>query len=138
MSRLNDFQKEAILRLRRQGCGYKAIAEQLALPRDTVRSCCKRSTPAGMCKNCGAPIQQMSGRKTKLFCSASCRRAWWNSHPGAVNQRAIYSFTCPNCGKEFTAYGNANRKYCSHACYIASRFQAKPAIFYERIMKEES
>ncbi|RXM53885.1 RNA polymerase subunit sigma-70, partial [Clostridium tetani] len=26
------------------------------------------------------------------------------------------------CGKEFSAYGNKNRKYCSHNCYIRDRF----------------
>lgn len=29
---------------------------------------------------------------------------------------------CPVCKKPFTVYGNANRKYCSHECYIEDRF----------------
>jgi hypothetical protein len=34
----------------------------------------------------------------------------------------MYSFTCAGCGVEFAAYGNASRKFCSHECYIKSRF----------------
>lgn len=57
------------------------------------------------------------------FCSDNCRTAWWNAHPEKVNRRAVYHFTCAHCGKPFTAYGNAKRKYCSHACYIADRYK---------------
>ena len=39
-----------------------------------------------------------------------------------VKRKAVYTFTCPACGKEFTVYGNSHRKFCSHACYIAYRF----------------
>lgn len=28
----------------------------------------------------------------------------------------------PCCKKKFTAYGNSNRKYCSHECCINDRF----------------
>ena len=43
-----------------------------------------------------------------------------------VNKRLIesyahYNLTCEYCGKEFESYGNKNRKYCSRACYVASR-----------------
>ena len=30
--------------------------------------------------------------------------------------------TCPSCGSTFYAYGNRNRKYCSHECYVEARF----------------
>lgn len=36
---------------------------------------------------------------------------------------AADSFTCAECGKPFTAYGNSKRKYCCHTCYIAARFK---------------
>lgn len=36
---------------------------------------------------------------------------------------ATMCFVCPSCGREFTAYGNAGRKYCCHPCYIAARFK---------------
>ncbi|MCD2436127.1 hypothetical protein LQE88_09040 [Acidaminococcus sp. NSJ-142] len=40
-----------------------------------------------------------------------------------VKRKAVYTFTCPASGKEFTIYGNRRRKFCSHACYIAYRFR---------------
>jgi len=74
------------------------------------------------CDNCGKAIEQATGRKHKRFCSDSCRNAWWNSHLGLVRRSAIYHFTCPVCGKDFSAYGNAQRKYCSRACYFEDRY----------------
>ncbi len=76
----------------------------------------------GTCPECGAAVEQHPGRKRRRFCSDACRRAWWNAHPEMVRRRAVYEFECACCGQPFTAYGNAGRKYCSHACYIADRF----------------
>ena len=45
-----------------------------------------------------------------------------NSNLDKVNRKANYEFICPHCKKPFSAYGNKNRKYCSHACYIEDRF----------------
>ena len=47
--------------------------------------------------------------------------------PGCCEAEGVYTFICPECGKEFTAYGNAKRKYCSHVCYIAARFKGGDA-----------
>ena len=76
----------------------------------------------GVCNCCGKPVAQNPGRKEKKFCSDACRTRWWNSHLDLVKRKAIYHFTCPTCGREFTAYGNAHRKYCSHTGYIEDRF----------------
>lgn len=40
-----------------------------------------------------------------------------------MKRKAVYTYTCPACGKEFTVYGNSHRKFCSHACYIAYSIQ---------------
>ena len=74
------------------------------------------------CGYCGAPIIQTPGRKKKKFCSDHCRNHWWNTHLDLVDRRANYEFVCQTCGKPFTAYGNAHRKYCSRGCYIEDRF----------------
>ena len=68
-------------------------------------------------------IQPSTGRPKK-FCSDKCRREWWKAHPEKLHRKdtAIYTMTCARCGKEFTSYGNKNRKYCSHDCYIKARF----------------
>lgn len=135
-------QRATIDSLRAQGLGYKKIAAMISVSPNTVKSYLRKNAPARpektasepalkdpvpilaeqRCDNCGKAIEQASGRKRKRFCSDSCRNAWWNSHLDQVQRRAIYHFACPVCGKEFSAYGNAQRKYCSRACYFEDRY----------------
>lgn len=77
-----------------------------------------------VCKQCGKQIIQVAKRKKKIFCCDACRQNWWSSHQLLVNRssKCIHHFTCPSCGKPFTAYGNSKRKFCSHHCYIRSRY----------------
>ena len=120
---MTDEIKAKIDRLCSQGFGYQAISEVLNLPLSTVRSHLQRDSKAGnyaSCKQCGRKIKVIPGRKKKIFCSGTCRQKWWNSHPECVNRKAIYSFVCEVCGKEFTAYGNNHRKYCSRECYLTT------------------
>ncbi len=133
---MTDTQKIQIGKLRGAGLGYKKIAEQMGLSENTVKTYCRRHGLGGNmthlqnvtqneehhCLCCGKPVQQTPGRKEKKFCSDSCRNKWWNSHLDKVERKANYEFICPHCKKPFTAYGNKNRKYCSHECYIADRF----------------
>ena len=132
-------QREQIVDLRKKGYGYRLIGQTLGLSRDTVRYFCKANGMAGIAENvlisdgaicpcCGGEILQAGGKgRRKKFCSEKCRREWWKKHPGAGNksESATYHCTCATCGKEFTAYGNNHRKYCSHACYIHARFWEK-------------
>lgn len=125
---MKDKQKQQIIALRRDGAGYGSIANQLGLSINTVKSFCRRHSLAApptdsLCEQCGRPIAQNPGRKRKRFCCDACRNKWWNSHLDLVKRKAVYTFTCPACGKEFTVYGNTHRKFCSHACYIAYRFE---------------
>jgi len=132
-------QKIQIINLRKEGYGYVKIAQTLEIPQNTVKSFFRRSRAAGkpepvhimphpsvdgkhFCLCCGKEVEQNQGRKEKKFCSDRCRNKWWNSHLDQVDRKANYEFICPHCKKHFTAYGNANRKYCSHECYIADRF----------------
>jgi endogenous inhibitor of DNA gyrase (YacG/DUF329 family) len=122
-----DKQKQQIIALRRNGAGYGTIASQLGVSINTVKSFCRRHSLAApptdhLCEQCGRPITQNPGRKRKRFCSDACRNKWWNSHLDLVKRKAVYTFTCPACGKKFNVYGNSHRKFCSHACYIAYRF----------------
>jgi hypothetical protein len=124
-----------------KGVGYRAIASVVGLSRDIVRNYCKTHGLDGYaaeftvnikeqmqqgkaCMCCCKDIKQpITGRKRK-FCSDRCRREWWSSHPEVVNKKktAFYELTCVYCGKPFTVYGNKNRKYCSHDCYVHDRF----------------
>ena len=134
---MTNEQKHKIAELRQSGYGYANIADALGLTKNQVSAYCRRAGLTGTkaavgttdvpvsncCRCCGKSLMQTPGRKPVKFCSDSCRVRWWNAHPEMVNKKAIYHFTCACCGKEFTAYGNAHRKYCSHVCYIADRFR---------------
>lgn len=140
---MTNEQRIKITDMRRWGCGYTAIAHAVGLSKDSVKAFCRGHGLAGVkaeisspealiskdscCMNCGAPLTQVTGAKRKKFCGPNCRQAWWNAHPEAINRKAIYPYVCPSCGKSFTAYGNAGRKYCSHACYIAYRYAGRNA-----------
>lgn len=132
---MTNSQKNQITELRNRGYGYATIANATGIKKDTIAAFCRKNGLAGtkasntrititsdVCLNCGTPIQQKPGQKRRKFCSSDCRVKWWNSHLDQVNRKAVYHFTCTFCGKEFTAYGNAHRKYCSHTCYVADRF----------------
>ena len=125
-------QRQRIDFLRRKGESYAAIAEELGISENTVKSYCHRNNigivikqeqaaAINTCANCGCPLQHTPGSKHKRFCSDGCRMAWWKAHPEAVNRKAVYRFVCPTCGTEFAAYGNAKRKHCSRACFGAAR-----------------
>ena len=133
---MTDEQKKQIETLRLNGCGYTRIAQMIGISENTVKSFCRRNKLTGsvipkmqypadaqehFCQCCGVVVEQNPGRKEKKFCSDKCRMKWWNSHPEQVNRKAVYEFICVHCEKPFTAYGNANRKYCSQECYIADK-----------------
>ena len=122
---MTNQQKDQISALRSQGFGYATIAKAVGLKKDTVVAYCRKigltgtkatdnsriDLDADFCLQCGALLTQTPGRKRIKFCSDKCRVAWWNSHPEKVNRKAVYDFTCAHCGKPFTAYGNAGRKF---------------------------
>lgn len=141
---MTEMQKKQILNMRKNGKGYKMIASELGLSRDAVRGFCKTRNLGGigsvaalnaeekiklgeLCLNCYEVIKQPSKGRRRKFCSDECKRAWWKSHTERLNksENALYHFKCKYCGKEFTAYGNKGRKYCSHQCYIHDRFWKK-------------
>ena len=82
------------------------------------------TTAVKVCPNCGGKvIQPKTGRRRK-FCSEQCRREWWSAHPEDImrQESANYHLTCAYCGRPFISYGNKERKYCCHSCYIHDRF----------------
>ena len=129
---MTDAQKTQIAELRMQGNGYKKIAQLTGISVDTVKSYCRRNpirveepqaeVQGCTCLCCGASISQIARQKPKKFCSDRCRNKWWNAHLDLAKRKANYDFTCQFCGRQFSAYGNKNRKYCSHSCYIEDRF----------------
>lgn len=118
-------QKEnEIIALQKQGLGYRKIATVLGLSPNSVKYYCRRNPyipDEAKCPQCGKRLVNTPHKREKKFCSDKCRLAWWNSHPELINRKAIYHLTCAHCGKPFDAYGKANKKYCSRACYADAR-----------------
>ena len=133
---MTELQKTSIAEMRADGYSYAKIAATLGISENTIKSYCRRNNLAGnksvktnektephtYCKQCAQRIINQPKRKPKKFCSYKCCAIWWSRHPEKLNRKANYHFTCLHCGIDFTAYGNKSRKFCSHNCYIASRF----------------
>lgn len=124
-------QKKLILYYREQHMTYRQIGEKLGLSPDTVKTFCRRNTlredrteasASSQCRNCGAPVHPLPGRRERLFCSPACRTAYWRKH-NLLGKDPRY---CAGCGALLTG-GSASRKYCSHACYIRHRFGSSAA-----------
>lgn len=124
-------QKILILHYREQHMTYRQIGEKLGLSPDTVKTFCRRNTPqedrteasaSSQCRNCGAPVHPLPGRRERLFCSPACRTAYWRKH-NLLGKDPRY---CAGCGALLTG-GSTSRKYCSHACYIRHRFGSSAA-----------
>ncbi|MBP2654234.1 MAG: hypothetical protein H6Q73_1803 [Firmicutes bacterium] len=134
-------QKQEIYKLRLQGLGYKAIAREMLISVDAIKGYCKRhglndsaklvplnaktiEKNSGLCLQCKKPIRQNKRGRTKKFCSDICRYTWWNENRDQCSKSsaASYPCTCQHCGQNFISYGNKQRKYCSHDCYIKARF----------------
>lgn len=132
---MTQSEKYQIEIFRAQGIGYTEIAKMLGISVNSIKTYCRRHDLGGKrgyeaagpinvcaCENCGKPVIQNAGRKKKRFCTDACRNAYWNSHLNLVKRKANYEITCKRCGKVFISYGNKNRKYCCHACYLEDRF----------------
>lgn len=149
---MTDKEKENIITLRKMGVGYRAIAAALGLSRDLVRNYCKSKGLDGYgidiykrheeeiieeenkikCKNCGVPVEQPKTGRRKIYCSPECKKEWNKNH------HIKYSHTCLYCGKDFESDAS-KASFCSHKCYIRSRFWREEDIkmVVECLEKEE-
>lgn len=130
---MTEIQKKQIDIMRCAGKGYKTIAKLLGISENTVKSYFRRNKlqpgevavineNAHYCPSCGVEVEQTAKRKLKRFCSDACRIKWWNSHLDQVNRKANHEEVCCQCGKTYTAYGIAVRKFCSRECYYMNRY----------------
>lgn len=138
---MDSQQADRIRELRIKGEGYRSIAREVGLTRDIVRNYCKSHGLDGYaevlisnmreqiqlgksCLRCGKELEQPHTGRKKKFCSDRCRREWWKEHPERITRRetAYYKSVCVYCGREFKTYGNKDRRYCSHNCYVRDRF----------------
>lgn len=86
---MNYQEQETIRILRTANYSFSFIGKALNIPKDTVKSYCRRhdirpegprktkaeKENANLCKNCHRPIPDHF-RKGTIFCSSTCRRAW--------------------------------------------------------------
>ena len=125
---MTNGEKVQIVQMRKRGLGYAEIALSLGLSVNTVKSYCRRSgvkplekktaQSGDVCRQCGSVLKLTSGRKRKRFCSDACRLCWWHAHRElSPNARTA---VCASCAKVFVT--DRMQKYCSHACYIRTRF----------------
>lgn len=133
---MTNNEKEKIKILREKGYSYFKIAVALDISENTIKAFCRRNNLGGVrairvnpkiegnikCKQCEKELEQREKGARKKFCSDKCRRQWWKEHDYCIDRKAYYTLTCYECGNKFKSYGNKNRKYCSHNCYIKNRF----------------
>ena len=132
---MTNSQKERISHMRLEGESFAVIADALGLSRNTVKSFCLRNlhpdpleakaAPAssGFCDQCRMVFVLCTGHRQRRFCSDRCRMVWWNAHRDLLKSNAKVKHTCACCSKRFMGYERQRRKYCSHACYIAHRYE---------------
>lgn len=120
-------QKEEILALRQSGITFLEISKALDLSRNTVKSFCQRQQSnkvelpqkeKTICPNCGKRLNINKVGRPQKFCCENCRRAWWKNNKQELARMTFYDIKCAFCGREFSSYGNKNRKFCSHECYV--------------------
>ena len=129
---MTEEQKKQIKDLRGKGEGYKKIAQYIGISVNTVKSFCHNNELTGnsssaVCLACGKPLVQMPKRKQRKFCSSEWRETWWSKNRDKGNKPTGETVCCIHCGKAFSAYEREHRKYCSHGCYVAERFQGGDA-----------
>lgn len=130
---MTDCEKEKIVRMRHEGFGYTVISKRLNISVNTIKTFCRANNLGGVkaknktnkpnstsCLNCGTELTHTPGKRKKKFCSSKCRHYWWNNNK---NTKSLTELKCKNCHIKFKVYGNSNRKYCSHECYIKDRFK---------------
>lgn len=139
---MTDLQKQQMLRLRGEKKTYTAIARIMNISTSAVKSFFSREVgkteqsisdgkpgkpfKPGFCRQCGTDLKITVSNRMKRFCSETCRQKWWRAHPGAISDKATIS-VCVGCGVSFNNRGNPGRRYCSRACYYATRFGGRAA-----------
>lgn len=78
---MKQYDTDQLNQLRLHGVPPSAIARELGLSVNTVKSYIRRHPNIGntvRCQWCEEPVLQSAGRKQKKFCSDRCRITYWN------------------------------------------------------------
>ena len=118
---MNKAEIATVERLRREGKGMSAIAQETGISINTIKSHCTRhGIPAPRlirtCLFCTAKI-----KTTDHFCSDACRARWYESH--SSDEQDILRL-CKACGKPFNPR-QPKQVYCSKQCFYNDRYHSK-------------
>lgn len=121
---MNKTEIATVERLRREGKGLSAIAQETGISINTIKSHFSRhgiSAPRIIrtCMFCNAEI-----KTTNHFCSDDCRARWYEIH--SADEQDILRL-CKTCGKPFELR-QPKQVYCSKQCFYNDRYHSKPPI----------
>ena len=121
---MNQAEIATVERLRREGKGLSAIAQETGISINTIKSHCSRhGIPAPRfiraCLFCNAEI-----KTADHFCSDACRAGWYEIH--SVDAQDILCL-CKACGKPFEPR-QPKQVYCSKQCFYNDRYHSKKTI----------
>ena len=111
-------QKVEILKLHKQGTGYKAIGRSLGISADNVKKFIKRlkTEDICICLECGSFFSPLPGKKIKRFCSEKCRKKYWQKKT-RTSLKYMVQKVCPECGSSFMTYKYRQGIFCSKECF---------------------
>lgn len=121
---MNKAEIATVERLRREGKGLSAIAQETGISINTIKSHLSRhsiSVPRliRICMFCNAEI-----KTTNHFCSDACRAGWYESHSSDEQDKLRL---CKACGKPFEPR-QPKQVYCSKQCFYNDRYHSKTTI----------
>lgn len=83
---MTEEQRKEIISARQNGIGYASIAKEVGMTKNAVAAFCRRNgltgnlsenanteETSGQCRECGKPLIQVDGMKTRVFCSHECK-----------------------------------------------------------------
>ena len=121
---MNQAEIATVERLRREGKGLSAIAQETGISINTIKSHCSRHgilAPRFIraCLFCNAEI-----KTADHFCSDACRAGWYENH--SSDEQDILRL-CKACGKPFEPR-QPKQVYCSKQCFYNDRYHSKQTI----------
>lgn len=129
---MNKTEIATVERLRREGKGLSAIAQETGISINTIKSHFSRhGIPAPRlirtCLFCNAEI-----KTTDHFCSDACRAGWYEIH-SADGQDILR--LCKACGKPFEPR-QPKQVYCSKQCFYTDRYHSQKGTTEYEINRE--
>ena len=82
---------------------------------------------AAICNFCGKVFTKSTLGGKRSLCSDHCRNDWCNEQ----KRHTPYSRVCEQCGREFTAFGNPHKRFCSRKCFANSQKVARAGQYKE-------